>query len=72
MPKTPIYCANSWTSYKDYEPITDRYVIAIKTNNNGYIYELKYTLYSEIEEDCPNIKWIDTPKTIASFANNNN
>lgn len=67
MPKTPIYCANNWTSYKDYKPITDRYVIAIKTNNNGYIYELKYTLYSEIEEDCPNIQWIDTPKTIASF-----
>ena len=67
MPKTLIPCADSWRPYKEYAPTTDRYVIVIKTNNNGYIYELKYTLYSEIEEDCPNIKWIDTPKTIDNF-----
>ena len=62
--KTLIKCANSWMSYKDYAPLHDRFVIVIKINNNGYIYELHYLLYSEIEEDCNNIQWIDTPDNI--------
>lgn len=62
--KTLVKCANSWMSYKDYAPTNDRFVIVIKINNNGYIYELRYLLYSEIEEDCNNIQWIDTPDNI--------
>jgi len=62
--KTLVKCANSWKSYKDYAPLNDRFVIVIKINNNGYIYELRYLLYSEIEEDCSNIQWIDTPDNI--------
>lgn len=62
--KQTVGIARIWLPYKTTKPNKDRYVIVIKTNTNGYIYELKYCLYSEIEEDCPDIKWIDTPKTI--------
>lgn len=65
--KTLVKCATTWMSYKDYAPLNDRFIIVIKINNNGYIYELHYLLYSEIEEDCPDIKWIDTPKTISNY-----
>lgn len=61
--KTIVNHAEKWYPYLHYAPSCDRYVILVKVNSNGKIFDLQYIKYSDINCDIENevFYWIDNP-----------